>query len=286
MKAFYFFLTFLLLSLIDLSSCCSINNINQTGNDIEIDDYNFFNFYSSFPNDVFKLDDCSAVYFNTVTFYSNNPYVANVSNSTLYTYAPGHAEIELRNKIDFKCLGKIIVNVYGGFELTLDEENDGYIITGYDQNVNFNQHEFVFPETYLGIPLIGINNGIFNMSYGPEATVLVLPGSIKAIMDNTFNGSKYLNTLILKNGIERIESYAFGHCSSLTNVIIPESVHYMGANVFYDSSSELKIFCEATQKPSTWDDTFSGNGKVYWYSENEPSSNGFWRYVDGKPVIW
>lgn len=283
MKVFRFVFLLSLLSQISLSSCTTSGLQSSSYDSIE-NDHNFFQFRSSFPNDKFSLDYSSDP--GTAHYYSSNPFVADVDISTLYTYNPGYAEIELRDAKDSRCLKKIVVNVYGGFELALDEDNGGYVITGYDKNANFNQHEFVFPETYHEIPLVGINNGIFNSVYGPNATVIVLPGSIKTIKTNSFNSSKYLGTLVLKNGILKIEDYAFANCSSLTNVVIPKSVSCMGPHVFYASSNDLKIFCEANQKPSNWNESFCGNGEVYWYSETTPSSEGFWRWVDGKPAPW
>ena len=65
-----------------------------------------------------------------------------------------------------------------------------------------------------------------------------------------------MNTII-PNTITSIGNSAFNGCSGLTKIFIPASVATISVSRYYDSpfyrcSSTLKIYCEASEKPSGW----------------------------------
>ena len=53
---------------------------------------------------------------------------------------------------------------------------------------------------------------------------MVIPGSVENIDAYTFEGCKKLKKVIIKDGVKTIGLFAFGDCTSLTDIIIPASV--------------------------------------------------------------
>ena len=92
----------------------------------------------------------------------------------------------------------------------------------------------------------------------------------KAIGFYAFAGCWYMNTIKLNDGLKQIDNMAFYSCESLKSLIIPQSVETVGNEIFDNGT----IYCEATEKPSGWDNNFYGeNTTVYWgnqwyYNEN------------------
>ena len=56
---------------------------------------------------------------------------------------------------------------------------------------------------------------------------VIIPGSVE-ISDEAFADCENLTDVTLENGIKSIDDYAFFHCTSLKELIIPESVHTFG----------------------------------------------------------
>ena len=61
---------------------------------------------------------------------------------------------------------------------------------------------------------------------------------------------------------------AFGDCRGLETVTIPKKVSYMGSYVFF-YCKELKIYCEAKEKPERWREKWGETVKeIVWGVEN------------------
>lgn len=60
---------------------------------------------------------------------------------------------------------------------------------------------------------------------------LVVEGSINTIGENAFKGIKVSN-IDLKEGIQKIENYAFYNCTGPKKIIIPKSVTHIGSGIF------------------------------------------------------
>ena len=74
-----------------------------------------------------------------------------------------------------------------------------------------------------------------------------------------------------------IAEKAFENRTSLTSIIIPEEVEYVGSMIFYGCDENLTINCEAMSKPTNW----SVSWNWYQYSDGSALTTN-WAY--GKPI--
>lgn len=80
----------------------------------------------------------------------------------------------------------------------------------------------------------------------------------------TFTGCSSLTAIVIPDSVTFIGDYVFSGCSGLTEVVIPSSVITMGMYVFAYNSSQLVLYCETEQEPEDWDFYWNYNrGKEY-----------------------
>ena len=103
---------------------------------------------------------------------------------------------------------------------------------------------------------------------GCKNSTIPSDGSVVSIGATAFAGTR-LEKLIIPDTITTIGYLAFASCS-FTTVVIPASVSRIGYNAFYLCKS-LTIYCEATSKPTNWDNKWDDTGystTVIWgYTE-------------------
>lgn len=99
-----------------------------------------------------------------------------------------------------------------------------------------------------------------------------IPSSLKeinitggsSIPNNAFYNCSSLTSIVIPDSVTSIEEYAFYGCKSLTSITISNSVTSIGSRAFYNCSS-LIIYCETSTQPSGWDSSWNYSGRpVYW----------------------
>ena len=81
------------------------------------------------------------------------------------------------------------------------------------------------------------NKEISNHSKTDES--VTISGSVKKIGIYAFSGNNNIKSVILEDGVEEIDRYAFGNCTSLESITIPGNVKRIGAFAF-DGCTNLK----------------------------------------------
>ncbi|MBQ2240440.1 MAG: leucine-rich repeat domain-containing protein, partial [Alistipes sp.] len=78
---------------------------------------------------------------------------------------------------------------------------------------------------------INTNNLVSN-SYNNGRGVLKFRDRVTIIGDGAFGGCSSLKSITIPDGVTEIGEYAFADCSSLTSITIPDSVTYIGGYAF------------------------------------------------------
>ena len=151
--------------------------------------------------------------------------------------------------------------------------------------------QYVGSSTQLTLPQGTKCVSLFNWSNKSSCTSVTLPNSIKYLAVGAFSGFSSLSSVKLPQGCRRISFNAFSSDSNLRAVFIPQSVTEIssrsimtatgemscipGLSPFYGANSNLKIYCEAAEKPVAFDEYWDYTGAdtratVYWgVSEQE-----------------
>ena len=111
---------------------------------------------------------------------------------------------------------------------------------------------------------------------------------------NLYLEGELVTELVIPDGVEKINAYAFYNCESITSVVIPTSVTVIGADSFSDCTALVSVYYCGTQKE--WKLVTDANKinvkNVYFYSEEQPEEDeeekiNYWHYdEEGTIVIW
>ena len=91
-----------------------------------------------------------------------------------------------------------------------------------------------------------------------SAEIITIPEGVTVIPNAAFQYRSTLKQIYLPDTLKTIGKNAFQSCTGLTSIYIPASVETFTSSTsssaapFLNCSSNLKIYCEATEKPSGW----------------------------------
>ena len=126
---------------------------------------------------------------------------------------------------------QIRMPVYNEDGLRFEYESEGLCVVGADPNVT----ELEIPETYQGIPVVGISDGA--LSALKKLTQVYVPGSVKHLHSYAFDGCTALQWAYLDYGVQLIDSHAFSNCSAMEWIVLPDSITALGMGAFQNCRS-------------------------------------------------
>lgn len=114
--------------------------------------------------------------------------------------------------------------------------------------------EIIIPSTYEGLPVTKIKDNAF---YYSKMTKVVIKDNLTTIERSAFWGCSKLESIEIGNSVTSIGSYAFKDCTSLQEIVIPNNVTTIEEKAFFGCNDNLKINCEASSKPTNFNDDWN-----------------------------
>ena len=148
--------------------------------------------------------------------------------------------------------------IFGYSKITGTYEVEGATYQYYEKSNNRdNYYYYYIPNSLKKVNVTSVVNIDERAFYNCEfLTSIEIPNSVKSIGKNAFSYCKALKSIVIPESVTSIDIYAFSCCNLLTSIIIPKSVTTMSAYVF-DDCRNLKIYCEASSKPSAWSNSWN-----------------------------
>lgn len=112
--------------------------------------------------------------------------------------------------------------------------------------------EIVIPDTYKGLPVIGIRESAFRNR--TELRRITIGQNILQIGESAFAGCTSLTHVNMSNSVNDIQSSVFQNCSALTSIIIPPSVKVVHGGTFDGCRSLKKVVIESAERTQTPED--------------------------------
>lgn len=115
------------------------------------------------------------------------------------------------------------------YSVSGDIETRELLISSYSGN----DSDMVIPSQISGNDIVGFSDEFFLPDdVRNNIKSITVPGTIKEIPADIFNGMQSLESVTLGEGVECIGSYAFGGCQNLLSITLPDSLSTIEASAF------------------------------------------------------
>tara|TARA_B100000123_G_scaffold272357_1_gene254756 strand:+ start:668 stop:1579 length:912 start_codon:yes stop_codon:yes gene_type:complete len=104
---------------------------------------------------------------------------------------------------------------------------------------------------------------IKNCGYQKFDTRLVIPPSQKTIPKWACSNNNYLQTIIISEGVEKIEDGAFEYCRCLSSVVLPKSIKHLGRGIFNGCDALHSVSFHLESLKTVYNDTFGNHVDYY-----------------------
>ena len=123
--------------------------------------------------------------------------------------------------------------------------------------------------------------------------LILVPSNVTTINDSTFSNCTSLSTVTLE-GVVDIGDSAFSRCSTLTDITLPNTLISIGSSAFnrisqdniiipisvtsidinaFNNCNNLVIYCEASSKPSDWNNNWNPDNRPVVWGYYNPTTN-------------
>ena len=273
----------------------------------------------SIPDDITSIGDssfsgCSSITSiivpNGVTSIGKYAFY-NCSNLTSVTIADSVTSIGYAAFENCTSLTSITLPFVGNVKDGTSNTHFGYI---FGTSFYSDQATYV-PASLKTVTITGGTSIGYAAFYGcTNLTSITIPDSVTSIGDNAFQNCSGLTTITIPDGVTSIGRYVFEGCTGLTDITIPDDITSIGESAFKDCSNltnitipdsvtnidSLAFYCcfnitsvYYTGTAENWANISANSpnltsATIYYYSETQPTdtTNKYWHYVDGEPVVW
>ena len=180
------------------------------------------------------------------------------------------------------CTG--LKTVYNFSNLTFSKGSSGYGYVAYYADKVYNLPEGFFENDLVLGKVDGVNTLI---AYLGNATELTLPADYKGenyvIAAYAFKGNTTITSIVIPNSVTSIGEGAFYECTGLTSITIPNSVTSIGEDAFYECDGLKTVYNFSNL---TFTKGSSGYGYIAYYADkvyNAPNGSIEGDFIFGKP---
>ncbi len=164
-----------------------------------------------------------------------------------------------------------------GLEYSLNSDEISYSVSGIGTAT---ETDIVIPAVYNDKPVTSIGDSAFYECR--SLTSIAIPDGVTSIGNYAFFGCWFLTSITIPDGVTSIGSMTLDNCSSLISIKLPNSVTSIGEYAFFGCCA-LTVYCEASEKPSSWNNNWNSSCPVVWnYKNNNKTEKGTeYSVIDG-----
>ena len=220
------------------SNCSALESIDLPSSLININEYAFSACKSlksiAIPEGVTTIGQYAFGYCDSLVSVDIADSVTSIGYAA-FGYCPNLSEVKLPNNAAYLNPAAFTSSPFGTEIGDINERKIGNLtyhiyrdhISVYDCDES--AKEVIIPDNLYGVPVTQIDDYAFVDC--KELVSIEIPKSIKSI-GQSFSYCEKLKSVVIPEGIERIESETFRYCFELEKVVIPESVKEIGECAF------------------------------------------------------